>query len=47
MQQGQQDKKKQDAERILRALSTNEKNTMREHQRQLEAGSPRRTDKDW
>ena len=45
-QQGQQ-QKKQDAERLLEAVKNNEKNSMKEHAKKVEAGVPRRIEKDW
>mgnify|MGYP002621723644 CR=1 FL=1 len=42
-----QQQKQMDAERMLRAVENNEKNSLREHRGKLQAGSVKRTDKDW
>lgn len=46
-QQKQQQQKKQDAERLLEAVKNNEKNTMKENAKKLEAATPRSIEKDW
>ena len=46
-QQKQQQQKKQDAERLLEAVKNNEKNTMKENAKKVEAGVPRNIEKDW
>ena len=46
-QQGRQQQKKQDAERLLEAVKNNEKNSLKEHAKKVETGSPRRIEKDW
>lgn len=39
--------KKQEAERLLRAVEQNEKQSLKEHQKGVEVGRAKRTDKDW
>jgi len=46
-QQRQQQQKKQDAERLLEAVKNNEKNTMKENAKRLDAATPRNIEKDW
>lgn len=43
----QQQQKKQDAERLLEAVKNNEKNTLKENAKKLDAGTPQRIEKDW
>lgn len=46
-QKKQEQQKKQDAERLLEAVKNNEKNTMKENAKKLEAATPRNIEKDW
>lgn len=46
-QQRQQEQKKQDAERLLEAVKNNEKNTMKDNAKKVEAVSTGRIEKDW
>lgn len=46
-QDRKQDQKKEDAERLLEAVKNNEKNTMKEHQKQIKVGQATRIEKDW
>ncbi len=45
--QKREDMKKQDAERLLEAVRNNERNTLKENNKKLEAGKPLRIEKDW
>lgn len=46
-QQKKQDQKKQDAERLLEAVKNNEKNTMKDNAKKVEAVAAGRIEKDW
>lgn len=46
-QQKKQDQKKQDAERLLEAVKNNEKNTMKDNAKKVEAAAAGRIEKDW
>lgn len=46
-QQKQQQQKKQDAERLLEAVKNNEKNTMKENAKRVEAATSNKIEKDW
>ncbi len=46
-QQQQQQQKKKDAERLLEAVKNNEKNTMKENAKHVEAASSNKIEKDW
>jgi uncharacterized membrane-anchored protein len=43
----QQQQKKQDAERLLEAVKNNEKNTMKENAKRVEAATSAKIEKDW
>ena len=46
-QQQKTDQRKQDAERMLEAVKNNERQTLKEQNKKLQAGTVKQTDKDW